>query len=166
MMTIRTLQPTDDRRIVGKIYEDSWKYTYKEILPQEYLDSLSAEQWAHKLDNPNRYSLVVELDGKIIGTASYGESRDVEYIGQGEIYSIYLLPRYMGKSYGKQLINAVIDQLQILDYKNIFLWVVENNLGARRFYEKVGFTRSGKIKEVEMGGKTVTEVQYVIVSDS
>lgn len=70
----------------------------------------------------------------------------------------------MGKSYGKQLINAVIDQLQILDYKNIFLWVLENNLGARRFYEKVGFACSGKSKKAEIGGKYVTEVQYILPS--
>ena len=165
MITIRKLQPADDRRAVGKIYEDSWKYTYKESLPQEYLDALSAKQWANKLDSPNRYTLIAELDGKMIGTASYGESRDLEYAGQGEIYSIYLLPGYMGKSYGKQLINAVMEQLHNLGYKNIFLWVLENNLGARGFYEKVGFTCSGKNKEAEIGGKTVTEVQYVTLSD-
>ncbi len=165
MITIRKLQPADDRWAVGRIYEVSWKYTYKELLPQEYLDNLSAEQWANRLDMSNRYSLIAELDGKMTGTASYGESRDVEYAGQGEIYSIYLLPRYTGKSYGKQLISAVIEQLHVLGYKTIFLWVLEDNFGAREFYEKVGFACSGKSKKAEIGGKTVTEVQYIIASD-
>lgn len=165
MITIRKLQPDDDRRAVGRIYEDSWKYAYKELLPQEYLDHLSAELWANRLDISDRHSLIVELDGKMIGTASYGKSRDAEYAGQGEIYSIYLLPGYIGRSYGKQLIDAVIEQLHALGYKSIFLWVLENNLGARGFYEKAGFTCSGKSKQAKIGGKTVTEVQYVTTSD-
>ena len=74
----------------------------------------------------NRYSLIAELDGKMISTASYGESRHVEYAGHGEIYFIYLLPRLRAKSSGKQLISAVIEQIHVLGYKSIFLWVLED----------------------------------------
>lgn len=165
MMAIRTLQPADDRKAVGQLYVDSWKYAYKGLLPQAYLDTLSAEQWANRLGSPQRHSLVAEQDGKIIGTASYGASRDAEFAGQGEIYSLYLLPGYRGKSYGRQLVNAVKGQLQSLGYKSAFLWVLEGNHRARGFYEKVGFTRSGATKNVEIGGKPVTEVQYVTVWD-
>lgn len=165
MIEIRELQPADDCMAVGRIYADSWKYAYKELLPKEYLDYLSAAQWADRLDRVDRYSLIAELDGNPIGTASYGESRDAEYAGQGEIYSIYLLPEYMGKGYGKRLIDAVIERLQACGYESIFLWTLEDNLGARSFYEKAGFICSGKSKEVEIGGKIVTEVQYAIISD-
>lgn len=163
MITIRKLEPSDDFKSIGKIYVDSWKYAYKGIIFQEYLDNLSSEQWENSLDKDNRYTLIAELDGKMIATASYGKSRDDEYAGQGEIYSIYFLPEYIGKGYGKQLINVVIKQLYDLGYKKIFLWVLKDNFYARRFYEKVGFFCSGKSKEVQIGGQIVIEVQYVIV---
>ncbi len=165
MLLIRKLQPSDDRMAIGRIYEVSWKFAYKELLPQKYLDNLSADQWANMLDMPNRHSLIAELGGKMIGIASYGGSRDIEDEKRGEIYSIYLLPQYIGNSYGKHLISAVIAQLQVLGYKSIFLWVLKDNLRARRFYEKTGFVCSNKSKKVEIGGKTVTEVQYIITDD-
>lgn len=164
MFRIRKLQSADDRQAVGRIYAASWKHAYKGLLPQEYLDGLAPALWADRLDLPGRYTLIAQLDGAMIGTASYGGSRDVEYTGQGELYSLYLLPPYMGKGYGKQLIRAVMEQLHGLGYQSIFLWVLADNFGARRFYEKVGFACSGKSKKAEIGGKYVTEVQYILPS--
>ncbi len=161
-MCIRKLQPTDDLLTIEKIYIESWRYAYKDILPQQYLDSLSVGDWVNRLDKPNRHILVVELDGKLIGTASYGESRTPEYAGQGEVYSIYFLPEYMGKGYGKQLMTSVITELKELGYNSTFLWVLEDNIGARRFYEKMGFACSGEIKEAEIGGKIVREIKYTL----
>ncbi len=160
MIMIRKLQPGDDRMAVSNIYAQSWKHAYRNIVPQAYLDSIPAGMWAKTLDQPGRYTLVAELDGSLIGTSSYGESRDPEYTGWGEIRSIYLLPEYMGKGYGRELMKAVIDELHLLGYSDLFLWVLEENLGARAFYEKVGFRLSGDCTDAEIGGKVLREIRY------
>ncbi len=162
MLTIRKLLPSDDRMTIGEIYAKSWKHAYKDLLPEEYLDSLTADEWANRLGRAGRCVLVAELDGKLIGTASYGESRTPKYAGQGEVYSIYFLPEYMGKGYGKQLMSAVLAYIKELGNNSTFLWVLEDNISARRFYEKIGFACSGEIKEAEIGGKTVREIKYTI----
>ena len=38
-MEVRYIISTDDRMAISKIYEKSWKFTYKDIIPQDYLDS-------------------------------------------------------------------------------------------------------------------------------
>ena len=39
-MEIRLLRDSDDRVAVSRIYEESWKFAYKGIVPQAYLDSI------------------------------------------------------------------------------------------------------------------------------
>ncbi|WP_330405892.1 GNAT family N-acetyltransferase [Faecalicatena contorta] len=79
----------------------------------------------------------------------------------GEIISIYLLPEYLGKGYGKQLLQAAIDDLIQMGYKDIFLYVLEANAKTRRFYERFGFKASSAYLEDNIGGKCLREIQYV-----
>lgn len=37
-MEIRHIKQTDDRLAVSHIYEESWKFAYKGIIPQSYLN--------------------------------------------------------------------------------------------------------------------------------
>lgn len=159
-MEIRPVCPSDDRNAISLIYEESWKYAYKGIVPQAYLDSIPAGQWATKLDQEGVGSLVAVEDGKLIGTSSYCKSRWAEFGECGEIISIYFLPQYMGRGYGKKLLNAVVSKLQGLGFEDIFLWVLEENERARTFYERCGFIATEHHMEYEIGGKMLREIQY------
>ncbi len=160
-IVIRKMNPADSREELSNIYEQSWKYAYKGIIPQNYLDSLSCGQWCNAIDNPNRHTLVM-LDGdRLIGISSYCKSRFDAYKDWGEIISIYLLPEYMGKGLGKILIEKAIDELKAMGFKTIFLWVLEENHRARHFYEKCGFKNNGNYMDNTIGGKQLREFQYV-----
>ena len=39
-MEIRYHSESDDRKEISRIYEESWKYAYRGIIPQEYLDAI------------------------------------------------------------------------------------------------------------------------------
>ena len=158
---IRKINPTDSRAEISNIYEQSWKYAYKGIIPQDFLDCIPSGQWCKAFDNPERYTLVLLDDDKIIGTSSYCKSRFADYKDWGEIISIYFLPEYMGKGYGRQLIEKVIDELKAMGFETIFLWVLEENHRARHFYEKCGFKNSGEYYDDKIGGKQLRELQYV-----
>ena len=41
-MEIRLLRETDSRLEVSRIYEESWKTAYRDIVPQAYLDGIPA----------------------------------------------------------------------------------------------------------------------------
>lgn len=104
--------------------------------------------------------LVLLENGEYIGTASYGQSRTVEFSDCGEVMSIYLLPQAIGRGYGKKLMKAAIDGLGNLGYSNIILWVLEENTNARAFYESIGFVSGNRTKEDNIGGKHLTEILY------
>lgn len=159
-MEIRHLQKSDDYLAISRIYEESWKFAYKDIVPQSYLDEIPTGMWAPKLNQDGIYSLVLIEDGIMIGTSSYSKSRISEYEGYGEIISIYLLPEYIGRGYGKRLLHAVLKELAKLGYRDIYLWVLEENHRARIFYEREGLTFDGNQMNHVIGGKELTELRY------
>ena len=160
-MEIRLLSSSDDRLAVSRVYEESWRYAYAGIVPQDYLDSIPAGRWAGFVDREGIHSLVM-LDGdRIAGTLSVCRSRFPEMPEHGEIVSIYLLPQYMGRGLGAPLLNAAVAELHRMGFNDIFLWVLEENLRARRFYEKNGFCFCGRYLDDNIGGKPLREMMYV-----
>ncbi len=112
------------------------------------------------MDNPAQKTLVCMEDGKYIGTSSFGQSRFEKLGNWGEIISIYLLPEYMGKGYGKLLLKTGVSELKKLGYEDIFLWVLRENNRARRFYERFGFAETEDYLETHIGGKALQEIRY------
>lgn len=100
-------------------------------------------------------------DDCFIGTSSFGKSRFEKFSDWGEIISIYLLPDYLGKGYGKILLQAAISELEKMGYKNIFLWVLRENIRARCFYERFGFSRTDDYLDDNIGGKELQEIRYI-----
>lgn len=159
-MEIRHIKKSDDLFAISRIYERSWKYAYSGIIPKSYLDGIPSGKWIPHLDNAKMNTLVAVEKGEFIGTASYCKSRFSDFKDFGEIVSIYFLPEYMGKGYGKKLIKAVIEELMKLGYRDILLWVLEDNKRARVFYEKAGFTFGNCFLDDNIGGKKLREALY------
>ncbi len=159
-MTIRIMTRYDNKFAISRVYEESWKYAYKNIIPQSFLDSIPTGKWASNLDKNGRKTLIMLENNEIIGTSSFCKSRFSEFQGMGEIISIYLLPQYIGKGYGTNLLHAAIAELKKLGYNEIFLWVLEENYPAIKFYEKNGFVKTDKFIDDTIGGKPLREIQY------
>ena len=159
-MEIRPIKPTDNKLEISRIYEESWKFAYQNILPQRYLESIPAGQWIPHLEKEEMHHLVMIENDLFIGTASYCKARteDVDYCG--EIVSIYLLPAYIGRGYGYNLFKAAMGELIHSGYRKIVLWVLEENQRARKFYEKAGFASASHEIEEVIGGKKLKELQY------
>ena len=104
-------------------------------------------------------------DGSPVGTASFSRSRWKKYCDHGEIISIYLLPEYIGKGYGKQLLSRCVEELKRSGFCDILLWALEDNHRARNFYEKNGFLCSGDYRLDRIGGKELKELLYLYQTD-
>lgn len=159
-MEIRYMTQLDDRLAISKVYEESWKYAYQGIVPQNYLNSIPKGQWASHIEQADRKSLLMLEDGIIIGTSCFGKSRMEEMNGFGEIISLYFLPDYIGKGYGRFLLQVVVSELKKMGFDKVFLWVLEENRNARYFYEKCGFAQTEHCLFSDIGGKELKEVQY------
>lgn len=158
---IRPVLNTDDWLAISHVYEQSWKHAYRGIIPDTWLARIPSGQWANGLKAPDRLSLLLIEDGKICGSASYSHARMEEMKGYGEIISIYLLPEMMHKGYGYQLMQAVISALYDIGYQKVYLWVLEENKNARRFYERFGFVQKDWRQMDIYDGKEVAELMYV-----
>lgn len=161
-MQIRLAGPRDDAFRLSRLYAQSWKWAYRSILPQAYLDAIPEDRWAFVLHaGPGRSLLAVEGD-EYVGTVSFGRSRDLaEDSGLwGEVYSVYLLPSYARRGIGSRLLRKAVGQLHKEGYAGVYLWVLEENLRARRFYEKNGFVCSDGRKEAEIGGRRLWKLRY------
>lgn len=74
-MRIRPVSEQDDRMAVSRVYEESWKEAYRNIIPQTYLDSIPKGAWCEAAFRSGMYSLVMTVGDEIVGTASYCRRR-------------------------------------------------------------------------------------------
>lgn len=78
-----------------------------------------------------------------------------------EICEFYVDPFFKGNGIGKELIQQVISEARMSKKSKMFLWVIEDNLSARKFYENNGFVASGKTCLIE--GTTKTDMCYELI---
>ena len=160
-MRIRKAVLTDAKGI-AKVHVDSWKTTYANIIPDEYLNNLVYEgrEQLWKGNIPNSDVFVAENEeGRIVGFSSGGKERSGKYPDYtGELYAIYILKAYQGNGLGKLLIKPIIEELQQKKFFSMVVLVLEDN-SSRLFYETLGGKKIDTI-EVNISGKKLNELVY------
>ena len=68
-----------------------------------------------------------------------------------EVHQLYIDPFFQREGIGSRLMMAFLEQARESGTSSVILWVLEENLSARSFYERVGFSFGGEIQKV---GKT------------
>jgi GNAT superfamily N-acetyltransferase len=148
---VRAARPADARP-VAEVHVASWRHAYRGLLPDEYLERLSVDDreamWFGAFADPEPKSgvFVAEVDGRIVGFASFGPSRDEDVPdGTGEVPAIYVEPAALGTGMGRELFEAATLALRRAGFAKATLWVLEANALARRFYEKAGWAWDGSV---------------------
>lgn len=150
-MKIRKAELADAKGI-AKVHVNSWRTTYKGIMPNDALDSLSYEKRTKILtsvlsvkDNKSFIYVAENEAGQIVGFIHGGEIRKKIENYRGELYVIYLLKEHQRKGIGSGLVSSLVKSLLDIKINDMVVWfLAENN--ARLFYEKLGGV---KIKESE-----------------
>ena len=155
------LASADDALAIETVRVHGWREAYRHVFPPAELDALpiDPERWRPRLRVPPRgwTTMVCEDEGRVVGFASVGPSRDVD--GVGELYAIYVAPEAWSTGAGRTLMAAAEEQLAA-EYDTAFLWVLEDNPRARRFYELAGWAPDGARKAEERFGVRAPEVRY------
>ena len=164
-MVIREAIHTDAPGI-ARVHVDTWRTTYRGIMPDDYLDSLSydtrADFWARLISNPFAPSFVHVAEdemGRIVGFVSGGPQQSEVPGYDGELYAIYVLPEAQGKGIGRKLVQACAQTLKERGITSMLLWVLKDNVPSRAFYESLGGQTLNE-QQFELGGATLTEVGY------
>jgi ribosomal protein S18 acetylase RimI-like enzyme len=154
----------DDAPAIGRVRATTWRATYRGIVPDPFLDAIDPVRWGERqqewmLNAPDGHiDLVAEADEQVVGWAAGGPNRDGN-AGGGELYAIYILPGQQRRSIGLRLTRAVARHLHSRGFRSMIVWVLADNLPARRFYEALG----GKPDQERLegvGGVRLTEVSY------
>lgn len=167
-MTIRRAT-TADAQAIAEVHVHSWQWAYRGLLPDDYLDSLSStldlrvEAHARRLadDATEERTWVAEQESRIVGFACTGPSRDPDASTRtGAVGAIYLQRGAAGKGVGAALFTHAIRDLWRRGYEQATLWVLENNVRARRFYETAGWIDDGTTKTENWPDVVLHEVRY------
>ncbi|WP_423798094.1 N-acetyltransferase family protein [Neobacillus sp. SAB-20_R2A] len=158
---IRKADLTDTKGI-AKVHVDSWKTTYANIVPDEYLNNLTYESreqiWINNIPNGGVY-VAENNEGKIVGFSSGGKERSGKYNGfDGELYAIYILKVYQGQGIGKALVKPIIDEIKGMGLNSMLVLVLKDNI-SRLFYEALGGKKIDAV-EVLIAGKKLSELVY------
>jgi L-amino acid N-acyltransferase YncA len=156
----------NDIPAIAKVHVDTWRTTYRGIVPDEHLANLSYERQASgwypilNQDSDDGYFTYVaeEGSGEIIGFASGGEERTGDPVYEGEVMAIYILQNQQGKGIGRCLVQAVAEQLHLSGINSMLVWVLADN-PACQFYAALG-GEPVREKKIEISGKPLIEVAY------
>lgn len=164
-ISVREAVPADAAAL-ARVHVDTWRTAYAGILPDEFLAGLSylnsESNWSQALTaiRPGESVLVAETAaGAIVGFANGAPERESDPLFRGEIYSIYLLAAYQRMGVGRRLFTALAQRLRQDGLESFLLWVLKDNLPARRFYEALGGTYLAE-KTITIGESDLIEVSY------
>ena len=163
-MHIREAQVTDAPAI-AQVHIDTWRTTYKGLVPDAYLASLSYEQrtsfWQSRLSESNSPWFVYvaeDNDQHVIGFASGGPERTQDTVYTGELVAIYLLAAHQRQGVGRQLTAAIAQRLIQQGHRSMLVWVLAAN-PSRLFYASLG----GQLireRAINLDGIDLAEVAY------
>ena len=133
---------SEDNQKIAAIGIKCWQDAYKDIFPSKLLNNLSLEKRLEQRLNwfslPNRFSIIAQIEDKIVGFCDFDESRRPQF-SPGEIYALYILPEYKSQGIGKSMMLDAMKQLKKHNLSPFIVTTLELNLPARKFYEKLGF---------------------------
>ncbi|MEU4262251.1 GNAT family N-acetyltransferase [Streptomyces argenteolus] len=164
---VRDMVP-GDCDAVAEIRVRGWRWAYAGMVPQAYLDAMDvardAEQRRRSLAAGGTQVHVVALtpDSTVTGWACYGPCRDAGAPpGRSELYAIYAHPDRIGTGAGRAMLTELTARAATAGFREMALWVLRDNVRARRFYERAGFLPDGAEESFEAGRASVPEVRYV-----
>jgi ribosomal protein S18 acetylase RimI-like enzyme len=142
---IRIATP-NDAPALAEMHVASWRETYTGLISDKMLSSLSIEAraaaWARIMqESTTDRSTVIflaEHEGTITGFGSCGAQRTAALRDKGydgEVTAIYVLREFQKRKIGTSLFSAMCSDLTHRGFKGAALWVLRENLRARRFYE-------------------------------
>lgn len=140
---IRDAAPADAEAI-ARLHTESWRSAYRGVLLDDYLEKHAHRErvsaWQERFSQDSQkpmFVLIAELADEMAGFVCVFPEEDPVY--GSFLDSLHVAPRLTGQGVGRKLLSAAA-QCLVTDGSlvGLYLWVIEQNQRARRFYEKAG----------------------------
>ena len=161
MVVVRTEEP-DDAEAIADVHVRAWQAGYAGIMPADVLAGLDPVLWARRRRarwasgaNVPFTTLVAQADGVLAGFTTIGPYRNQQRPDDldpayGEILAMYVDPTRWGTGVGRALMTAALADLTGHGWREVRLWVLADNVRARRFYERAGLAFDGESSTYEL----------------
>jgi len=161
----------NDINTIAILHAESWRKYYRGIWSDEFLDKDVYENrlntWDNRLKFPtgNQYVLLAENDNTLCGFACIYVDDDPRF---GTLLdNLHVITNSQGSGIGTQLIKSVAKKVH--DYKpgsGFYLWALEENYKARKFYENLGAKNHETVLEKNPDGRFTNSCRYAWASVS
>lgn len=160
-LSLRQARPSDAADL-ARIYISAWRDAYAGLLPHTLLGNMSQTTHTARWKSLIAISggvLVAEdaLEG-VIGLASFGPVRDHGLGLDGEIYTLYVDPDFLGLGAGSALVHGAFEALKDRKFHSCLVWSHAQN-NARFFYEAMGGQKMAE-RTTRLGGAPVPEIGF------
>ncbi|MDQ4095594.1 MAG: GNAT family N-acetyltransferase [Actinomycetota bacterium] len=167
--SFRRATPDDVERI-AEIHVAAWRAAYRGLIDDAALDDRTVAkriaQWREVVEGdafPAHAVYVAEVDREIKGFSQVGPSDDPDASVEPtfHVYALYLDPAERGRGLGTALLDHVLREAASSGYTLTTLYVLIENDGARRFYERHGWEAEPDIVTECLGdGTKAPQVRY------
>ena len=154
-----------DAEQIARVRVDSWRTTYRGIVPEAYLAGMDVERstqlWQRVLTaGQNTASVfVAERDGEIVAFAAGNMLTEPRHDLNAELTAIYVQREFQRVGIGGRLVGQVARAQRSLGAHGMIVWVIAANKPARAFYESLGGTLLVE-QPFEWDGIPLVEVGY------
>jgi len=146
-LSVRTARPADAADL-ARVYIESWQDTYAGMISHTLLATMSLKnhtaRWQATIRNAERNTgavLVAEDDiHGVVGLVSLGAARDSGTGFDGEVYTLYVDPAFLGRGAGRALLSGAFDTFKARRLRSCLIWAHARN-NACFFYEAMGGRR-------------------------
>ena len=127
---------------------------FRHVFPPELYeypaDTVRAD-WMAALTNPDAETYIAFEEDEAVGAVS---------LSDGVLQTLYVMPERWGRGVGNGLHDFALDRLREADVQEARLWTLTENHRARAFYEKRGWTLTGRTRVVPFPPYPI-DVEYV-----
>lgn len=142
MLIFRSAAHTDIPAVVRLLADDQLgqqRERYEEPLPVNYYKAFALIE-----RDPNNELIVVELDGRIIGTMQLTFIPSLSFQGsmRMQIEAVRIDRRYRGHGLGQKMVQWAIKRAREANCRFVQLTTNKTRKAAHHFYERLGFVAS------------------------
>lgn len=134
----------NDVEAIAALHAESWRWNYRNYLSEEYLEKdvyrgrlVAWQERFSKHSQKPMFVLVAKEESALTGFVCVFPNEDATF--GSFVDNLHVVPSMTSQGIGRMLLSDAAKRL-VMDGSRVglYLWVIEQNQRARRFYERAG----------------------------
>ncbi len=125
--------------------------TYRDWLPPGWTPPEVGADWAARFSEPDRWSVLIEDDGAVVGFASFRQAYEgvppapsgpvIE--GVAHVGAVFVAPSQWRRGIARRMMALLEDEMRSRGFSHAILWTPDG-APAERLYSALGWARDGR----------------------